>query len=451
MPKGAGEWGENEPLSASKLNANDQLNLRNLRVGPGLGLQRNANSGDGTLTLDPSAYRTPIVRVLVTELPSYPFTQPDVVGVRPWGGVLGGDLQPEYSGPQFYAKVTGIEALRNVNPAWNNGQSPQLYDILVMQPWGGVPLDPGDLPVFGGPDYGPNTLLDPYGEPVTWIQIGKIDRIFWGAFSVFSGPTGVGGFVECFPFTNGAGGLWNVVIGGRSGTCQNYVVGTQNITPQLGPNPLHGFTGAICLVFESIDYGTQPPSAVYHALTDTNVLVTVGLPKAGLIGYYDAQFTTGYFGNNGASSGLPPASGSRTCILCNLEEVSGGLVPPAAGPLLAVSQCLQAQVFSCDNTGLPIVIVSRGTVARGNTTSVVGANASDTWSCPGGYYSGPAINTFTQGGFNVTLKGSTNLFVLNVDALGRVVGCSNGGAAPATPGTVTGAAVVGLVSMIQVN
>lgn len=151
MPKGAGEWKADEGISASKLNANDKLNMRNLRVGPGLGMQRNANSGDATITLDPNAYRTPIVRAYIS---TYPSSSPSstswqVCGVTPWDGVnINAAL--EVFCKVYYPQATGDRDFGSQ------------VDILITQPYGGVTDD-----VY----FPAQPLLDPYGNAVTWEMI----------------------------------------------------------------------------------------------------------------------------------------------------------------------------------------------------------------------------------------------------------------------------------------
>lgn len=137
MPQGAGSWKEKEPLSASKLNANDALNIRELRVGPGLTLVRNAY-GQATITLSDQGNPIHIVRVHVTTLPAS--ATPMVAGVTPWDGT-------NPTGPELFAKLlTNITSLPS-------SSSPE-HDFLICRP-------------FGGTDQ-----TDPNGAPVVWQEMG---------------------------------------------------------------------------------------------------------------------------------------------------------------------------------------------------------------------------------------------------------------------------------------
>lgn len=136
MAKPAGEWHENEPLSASKLNANDSLNLREIRVaGRGLSAVRTGQSV--TLRLDPAASPVHIVRGHVTQLRGAN-DHPLLAGVTPWNGTQ--DI-----GPQLW--------------------------VRMIEPVTDLPGPCDDANVFIVRPYWRTGILDPDQREVQWAQV----------------------------------------------------------------------------------------------------------------------------------------------------------------------------------------------------------------------------------------------------------------------------------------
>jgi hypothetical protein len=420
MPKGAGEWQENEPLSASKLNANDKLNIREIRVGPGLGIQRNAGTGNASITLDEQNRPWPVVRVKITQYPEDDSTTPLIAGVTAWDGT-------NFVGPQFYAKVFTLAAGTNILT--------EPVDILVTRPFGGVPVNPQD-------GYDPTTLelwasplLDPNGEPVLWVQIAAISNLFWAQFS---GST----FYEVVSQTLTSGpyvGLdWVQVEGGRTGSVKNFT-GTPNfLGVSYGAPPANG----VCLVFQSFDVGVSPPTAVYYAVVDNHVVVKVTGNGTQQHTYTGNLVNIGpgwgnYPTTAGTGSGTsPPIFGiGQACLILNLEE----FVPDVGSPgwigtngwKLGAGQFLFGAVASSGGagtppSGTPIVVVNNGLVSNGATHAMV--PGSDYWNSPAGVNAAGGWSDIT---FPFTLLSGNVLyqFVIGVDGGGivRAVTMTNAG------------------------
>lgn len=432
MPKGAGEWQADEGVSASKLNANDKLNMRNLRVGPGLGLQRNANSGDATLTLDPQANSWPVVRAKITQFPEDDSDTPLIAGVTRWDGT-------NFDGDQFYAKIKTLKA----------GEfESQPVDILLTRPNGGVPVNPQD-------GYDPSTgnlwaspLLDPDGQPVQWVQFGEIGNLFWGQMSGT-------GFIEVVSQTLSSGpytGLdWLQLQGGRQGTVQN-ISGTPILTGvAYGPAPTTG----VVLIFETYDIGVSPPTAVYYAIVGNSVVVEVtgNAPANHCYTGNIIAIGPGYGQYPTSQTGEPLLNTTgRACLIVNLEEVP--LTQP--GWKLGSGQYLHGTVASTGSAGgttpaapfLPVVCVNNGLVSNGASHTMI--PGTDYWNNPG------AVNA--AGGwvdivFSLSLISGKNYYtaVLGVDGGGILRSLTFTGAATPLPipsGAVTGGSIVGGVLML---
>lgn len=404
MPKESGQWSENEPISATKLNANDKLNIREIRVGAGLGFQRNPG-GMASITLDEQNKPWPIIRATVTTVPGS--GQPMVAGVTPWDGT-------NHLGAEVFCKVLGPESFMPNNEL----TGPVYSDILITQPFGGIPYIPGDEP-DGTP------LLDPNGLPVTWMQISFLSHLFWGQF--LSGVP-LGQFNEVIQRTTSGSKNWQTFTGGRTGTVSNLTS-----TPgQSGASYGRATAGKICLIFETYDYGVSPPLPVYYAITDTNTLVQITSSADGTYGagyYHGKTIYPGAWGNAGVGLALVLSpNSSNNAIVINLEEAAGygAFAPPVGFALLGSGQIVSGSIITTDQAGTPYIAITRGISDKGTESTMDFPPDGDIWSCPGGYVKS---GVRTAGGFtdNVVVGGSLSGVTLTlytraiqVDALGRV-------------------------------
>jgi hypothetical protein len=121
-------WTKGEPITAAKLNEGNARAVQDIRVGNGL--KQTRNGGQVSILVNPTTFKSQIVRATVTTLPED--ETPEVAGLTPWNG-------SGHTSPEVYCKIKGSHNLGD--------------DILICQPYGGTDQS------------------DPNGHAVTWEEI----------------------------------------------------------------------------------------------------------------------------------------------------------------------------------------------------------------------------------------------------------------------------------------